>query len=735
MEEKVCPVGVPSGSNLPARFHALFDGSTRSHGSCLLNDEHDGAKRKGDPVTLPGPVTEADWQAHLEGQGAGIGVVPIRDDDTALFGAVDVDEYDIDLARIAALIVGLRLPVVPCRSKSGGLHAYLFARVPVPAAQMIDRLREIAAALGYGHAECFPKQAENTPSGGNWLNMPYHAMDQSNRYAVNMHGDAWSAKEFVERAEALKAATGPDWFSKPLTVTRGPGPSAPTQRRKAVPLPDEIGEGQRDITLTRAAGKMRRNGFNTDEILAALRQMNLERCKPPLPDPDIERIAKSIGRKAPAPGDEDTGLTHELADAITATDHFARDKGELLYHWETGVYRPTGKRAVETRVKQLCTSWQKTKGWSPELANRVEAWILVDAPQLWEQPPLDVLNCRNGLLDIATRTLRLHSPDHLSALQLAASFDPAAACPHIDRFIADVFPADTRHLPYEVTAWLMLPDTSIQKAVLLLGEGANGKSVWLDLLLTFLGRENVSTLSLHRLEADKFSAARLVGKLANVGTDLPTAALAGTSMFKALTGGDTITAERKFESSFEFRPYARLLFSANSAPRSEDSSHGFFRRWLCVPFLRTFDELDPATVPRAVLDARLSESGELSGLLNKALDALPVIRRGRFTESASTRGALEEFRATTDPLGLWLDQNTVERPEALVPKDQLRSTYAQVCQDAGRPIMRDEQFTAALKRLRPKVTPAQRRIDGRVVRVFVGLGFMTRDPEPGALVF
>jgi putative DNA primase/helicase len=598
---------------------------------------------------------------------------------------------------------------------------------------MQDKLRDVATILGYGTAEIFPKQTRvgNEKDLGSWINIPYFGGNSSNRCAVRANGDAMTTEEFLIAAEALKAKNGLAWFSAPSPVTGARRPAAPQKWKKAAPLPDEITEGQRDITLTRAAGKMRRSGFSTDEILAALLRMNQERCRPPMPDSDVQRIAKSIGRKTPAPCDDDNGLTHELAEAITATNHFARDKGVMLYHWEGGVYRPTGKRTVEALVKELCLTWQKTKSWSPELASRVESWILVDAPQLWEQSPLHVLNVPNGLVDIATRTLRRpHSPDHLSAVQIAANFDPAATCPQIDRFIQDVFPDDTRHLPYELPAWLMLPDTSIQKAVLLLGEGSNGKSVWLTLLENFLGPENISTLSLHRIESDKFAAARLVGKLCNIGTDLPTAALAGTSMFKSLTGGDTITAERKFESSFEFRPFVRLIFSANNAPRSEDATHGFFRRWLVIPFNRTFDESDPKIVPRAVLDARLSQTGELSGLLNRALDALPVIQQGRFTESASTRAALEEFRATTDPLAVWLDQHTVERPDAVVPKDLLRRAYGQVCQDAGRPIMPDTQFTAALKRLRPKVQIAQRRLDKKPTRVFIGMGLMTQDPVP-----
>lgn len=450
----------------------------------------------------------------------------------------------------------------------------------------------------------------------------------------------------------------------------------------------------------------------------------------------LDEIVKQAGGFAvplDAPVQHGTdGLTPELAKAITAETQFARDPGGRLYCFENGVYRPAGNLAVHRRVKALCESWGKTKSWSPELATRVEEWIRVDAPELWECPPLDTLNCRNGLLDIKTRNLGPHSPKHLSPVQITPAFNPTATCPHIEKFVRDVFPADTQSLPFEIVGWLMLADTSIQKAILLLGEGANGKSVYLNLLGTFLGGENVSTLNLHRIEADKFAAARLVGKLCNIGPDLPTAALAGTSMFKALTGGDAITAERKFESSFEFRPFARMLFSANTPPRSDDATHGFFRRWVVIPFNRTFDESDPDTVPRAVLDARLSDPAELSGLLNRALDALPVIRQGHFTESASTRAAFDEFRRTTDPLAVWLDENTVERSGAFIPKDELRRAYSQACHDNGRPIMPENQFTAALQRLRPKLKPAQRRINGKPTRVFVGLGLTAMEQEDQA---
>jgi putative DNA primase/helicase len=721
--------------DLAVRCFHLFEGYEHSHGRCEVTGYKDNGKAIADCDTFKTPATPQLWERHLNGT-YGLGIVPMQQDGNCSWGACDLDDYDTDPGSIAAQVVTLGIPALVTVSRSAGKHVFLWARVPVPASLMRQRLAEVSKALGYPDAELFPKQVDPTECGGNWLNMPWHGGESSKRYGVMPNGDSYSIAEFLDVAEGLKASTGPEWFSTPLRLpstpesapVKTPKPKTAKSTRRVFILPDQIAEGQRDIVLTSYAGTLRRAGVNRDGILAALRIENEKRCIPPLPESDLMRIATSIGSKDPGAEVED-GLIQRVAGAIVTTDAFARDAGGLLYHFENGVYRPTGRRYIEKRVKQLCEQ-QAPKSWTPELSGRVESWILADALELWERPPLDVLNCRNGLLNVESRTLVPHSPEHLSPVQIAASFDPDARCPHIDQFIREVFPADTWHLPAEITAWLMLPDTNIQKAVLLLGEGSNGKSVWLNLLITFLGKENISTLSLHKLESDKFSVARLVGKLANLGMDLPTKALAGTSMFKNLTGGDVVSAERKFEPSFEFRPFVRLLFSANSAPRSEDSTHGFFRRWLVIPFTKIFEETDPNTIPPEILNARLSEPGELSGLLNQALSVLPAIRKGRFSESDSTRAAHGEFRRTTDPLGVWLDSNTTERPDAMVPKDKLRSMYGQVCQSAGRPIMGDVQFTAALKRLRPKVEPTRRRVNRELTQVYVGLGLLTQE-EPG----
>ena len=275
----------------------------------------------------------------------------------------------------------------------------------------------------------------------------------------------------------------------------------------------------------------------------------------------------------------------------------------------------------------------------------------------------------------------------------------------------------------------MTPDTSIQKAILLLGDGANGKSTYLRAVLAFIGNNNAAALSLHKLENDRFSAARLIGRLANICPDLPGTDLTSTSVFKAITGGDTMMAEHKFKDSFEFVPYSHLVFSANHPPKSQDASPAFFRRWVVVPFDRTFADGGPDTIPSDKLDAILSDPAELSGVLNKALEALAAIRTRGLSESDSSLRATDEFRQATDPLAVWLDRKTTRIPDAVTPQDRLHRDYCRNCAEAGRPTISKTAFGRAMKKLRPNVTDYQRTVNGTLSWYCVGISILTAEGE------
>lgn len=438
------------------------------------------------------------------------------------------------------------------------------------------------------------------------------------------------------------------------------------------------------------------------------------------------------GTKTTAPARK-VAIIPLVADAILARgERFAVDASGALWHYRAGVYQPHGDTVVRRLAKELLLGeLAMPEKWSTHLADEIVAFLAVDAPQLWERPPEDRVNVQNGILSWRSRTLAPHSPEFLSPVQLGARYDPAARCPAIDAFVGQVFPDDAQQLAWELLAWLMVPSTDIQKAALLLGEGGNGKSTYLALCEAFLGKRNTSALPLQKLEADRFAAARLVGKLANICADLPSEALAGTSMFKAITGGDVISGERKFHESFDFTPFARLVFSANTPPRSPDASTAFYDRWIAIPFGGRFRGA-AGEVPRRELDARLSAPAELSGALNRALDALPqLVKTARFSPAASVEQALRDFREVTDPFSIWLDVATTADPFAVTLCSALRSAYAKHCLEVGGAPMSDTALTQALKRARPHVDKKQRTVDDRVQWCYLGIGLGSqRPPDP-----
>ena len=421
------------------------------------------------------------------------------------------------------------------------------------------------------------------------------------------------------------------------------------------------------------------------------------------------------------------GSTSTLAAAILADHHFAQDSGGKLYRFQGGAYRATGEAFVKRRVKHLLEASGLSAKWTAHRAAEVAEYIRVDTPKLWERPRIETINLANGLLEIESRTLRPHDPEFLSPVQLPVAFDLNATCPTWERFVGQVFPADALQLAWEIPAWLMRPDGSIQRAILLIGGGGNGKSRYLRGLRSFLGARNTSAITLQKLEASRFAAASLVGKLANICADLPSEHLVGTSMFKAITGGDGIDAEYKFRDAFEFIPFVRLIFSANTPPQSKDGSPAFFDRWVVASFPNEFRGT-AQEISQDVLDAALAEPAELSGLLNKALDALPdLLARHGFQESASMRAALDEFREATDPVAVWLDHSTIAHPDLTVPKGDLLQAYNRDAHRFGRPRMTSTAFGLALRRLRPDLQAAYRNVHGERTHVWLRVGLRTDD--------
>ena len=192
---------------LSEKFRELFQGSEKAHGFFEISKDRGDGKKQGTAKTIKtaGPSSGL-WKSHLEGQ-YGLGVIPIDEKNNCRWGCIDVDVYPLDLSALVSKIELLKLPLVTCRSKSGGAHVFLFTSEPVEAGEMQDKLREIAAGLGYSGLEIFPKQREVLVSRGDigsWLNMPYFNGKTSTRYGLSTEGKALTQEEFLVFAEARK---------------------------------------------------------------------------------------------------------------------------------------------------------------------------------------------------------------------------------------------------------------------------------------------------------------------------------------------------------------------------------------------------------------------------------------------------------------------------------------------------------------------------------------------------
>ena len=166
--------------SLAEEFSIRYAGLRQAYGTFTANNEtREDGKASGKNITISKELSDKDllklWENHLSGQQS-VGIVPIDEHNKCVWGAIDVDEYQLDLKDLALKVAKQKLPLVLCRSKSGGAHIYIFLVEPIPASMLQRKLRQLAAAIGYGGAEIFPKQTQlllDRGDRGSTLNMPY----------------------------------------------------------------------------------------------------------------------------------------------------------------------------------------------------------------------------------------------------------------------------------------------------------------------------------------------------------------------------------------------------------------------------------------------------------------------------------------------------------------------------------------------------------------------------------
>lgn len=258
------------------------------------------------------------------------------------------------------------------------------------------------------------------------------------------------------------------------------------------------------------------------------------------------------------------------------------------------------------------------------------------------------LHLRNGVYDLEWDSFAIgHDPFDLNTRVLPISHYPDAACPEIDKYLARAQGGDLAVIEFleEVSGYMLLPGNWYKKAMLLCGPRDTGKSLYLRLIQSMLGPENVSNLTLHKLTENRFASSGLFGKLANICGDLDSRMVEHTDTFMLITGGDRIDTEGKYGGPLRFTPEAKLIFSANELPFSANETEAYLSRWLIIPFLNQVpeNEQDPD------LEAKITTPAELSGWLLRSLDGLTrLVDRGYFDPPQAVREAITKHKDEID---------------------------------------------------------------------------------------
>lgn len=390
-------------------------------------------------------------------------------------------------------------------------------------------------------------------------------------------------------------------------------------------------------------------------------------------------------------------LPCQLVTDILSAERFVLQH-QQLYVYRSGRYIETNPEFIKTIAKKMLKDrYRDSRGTEVAKQISTESW----REDYFFANDLNEINLANGILNWRTGKLRSHSPEYPSRVQIPIEHNPATDCPAIKKFFADVLHPDCISLVEEVFGYCLIPDVSMQKAFLLKSGGESGKSVFLDLLASFLGRGNVAHEMLQDLGENRFRSANLFGKLANIFADLPSQYLEDTAVFKSLVSGDAITGERKGAHPFVFRNTARLLFSANEIPRSGDNSHGFFRRWIIIDFPHSFPVGHPGRDERLL--EKLTTPEELSGLLNLALTGLRRLKeRGYFAEPTSCQAELSEYKRTNDSVRLFADERLRAVDTGLrTDRVYLFSQYRNFCTDEGLRPVSARRFYSKIEELFP----------------------------------
>lgn len=354
-----------------------------------------------------------------------------------------------------------------------------------------------------------------------------------------------------------------------------------------------------------------------------------------------------------------------------------------------------GKAAEKMGVPKFSAKYYKFK---KELYEQFLATAYLEAIP----PSADnvLINLKNGTFEINTEgtQIRPFNPNDFITYQLPFEYNPEAEAPIFKNYLNEVLPDKERqNVLAEFLGFLFIKHNSNrlkeEKALILYGGGANGKSVFFQVVSALLGDENTSNYSLQSLTNENgYFRAKIANKLVNYASEIN--GKLESSIFKQLVSGEPVEARLPYGEPFTLKQYAKLIFNCNDLPKEVEQTNAYFRRFLIIPF--------DVTIPPEKQDKNLHNKiieTELSGVFNWVLEGLNrlLVQKG-FSKCTAAEEAVADYKKQSDSVKMFIDENDyVVSPNEYTLIKELYPKYRQYCYDDGFKPVSKVNFSKRLK--------------------------------------
>lgn len=329
----------------------------------------------------------------------------------------------------------------------------------------------------------------------------------------------------------------------------------------------------------------------------------------------------------------------------------------------------------------------------------------------------NIINVRNGLLDVNTMKLIPHSPNYICTYQVNANYDPYATCPTFEKFLSEILiDEETLEPDEELTLLLqqfmgycLYPATPFHESLIFYGGGRNGKGITV-FVISFLFNGLTSKVHFEDIGVDRFATADLAEKLVNISSEFSADARLNDGQIKSIIAGDELRAQRKHQQPFDFRPFAKHIISTNNLPRSRDKSLGFFSRFMIIPFNRTFlkqediDVLpdDEAKRTYSVRDPFLEEKlkKEMDGIFLWSVNGLKdLLDNNGFCNSRQVQKYRNIFKIRSSSVEAFSEDKLKDDCTKDIELQALYRAYLAYCRDYQIPPDSNKRFASTLRNL------------------------------------